>query len=94
MKLCKHEKHIKVIDIWAPKYSTDEVLISTSKVSPDVEYYLIKFKDCNKYPDWFYMSGKMIRRYHTQQNGNGIMYVVPMSKREEFEPTINCEHEG
>lgn len=93
VKLCKHDKY-KVIDhILEPKYSTDEILINVASVLEDVEHYIIKFKKCAKYPDWFYMSGKMIRRFHTQPNGAGKVYVVPMSRREEFEPNKECNHE-
>lgn len=92
MKLCKHMPH-KVIDwVKEPKYSTDEILIKTEAVSPEIEHYLIKFTACNKYPDWFYMSGKVIRRFHTQKNGNGTVYVVPMGKREEFIADNRCGH--
>lgn len=90
MKLCKHQKH-KVIDhILEPKYSTDEILISVSAVPEDVEHFIIKFKKCTKYPDWFYMSGKVIRRHKKQKNGRGEVYVVPMRRREAFEPIKNC----
>ena len=90
---CRHEKH-KVIDsIFEPKYSTDSVRISIDKISPDIEHYLIKFVKCNKYPDWFYMSGKTIRKCPIYPNGAGKVYEVPMSKREEFTPIKKCDHQ-
>ena len=94
MKLCKHEKYKTITNIWEPKYSTDEILINVSSVPDDVEHFLIKLQKCNKYPDWFYMSGKMIRRFRKQKNGNAQCYVVPMSRREDFEPIKEgCKHD-
>ena len=89
-KLCKHAKYKAIDHILEPKYSTDEILISVASVPEDIEHLLIKFKKCNKYPDWFYMSGKMIRRFHKQKSGRGEVYVVPMNRREAFEPIKNC----
>ena len=95
MILCKHDNY-KVIDhILEPKYSTQEILISTDAISPNIEHYLIRFSKPapqEKY-GWFYMSGKTIRRHKKQKNGRGEVYVVPLSKREEFIPNKTCEHE-
>ena len=94
MELCKHARY-KVIDwIKDPKWSTDEILINTDAIDQNVEHYIIQFSNespKNKY-GWFYMSGKVIRRFHKQKNGHGWVYVVPMSKREEFTPIKKCEH--
>ena len=93
MTFCKHQRH-KVIDwIKEPRYHDDMVLINVSAIVPDTEHYLIKFVKCNKYPDWFYMSGKDIRRQKIQANGRGEVYVVPMSKREDFAPIKRCQHD-
>lgn len=94
MKLCKHEPHRVIDDILEPKYSTDSVLIAVYKVPEHIEHVLIKFqKHVPDYPGWFYMSAKMIRKHPTQKNGRTTVYVVPMSKREEFEPIKQCEHD-
>lgn len=93
MRLCPHINYRVIDTIREPKYSTDEILISIARIDPNIEHYIIKFTNCNQYPDWFYMSGKRIRRYHTQKNGRGEMYVVPMSVREPFEPIRNCPHQ-
>ena len=93
LKLCRHQKH-KVIDhILEPKYSTDEILISVAAVPEDVEHFLIKFKKCNKYPDWFYMSrNDIVKGTKKQPNGRGEVYCVPLSRRQEFTPNKRCEH--
>ena len=91
---CKHQRYKKIDWIKSPKWSTDEILINTEAVSPEIEHYLVQFTDespKNKY-GWFYMSGKVIRRHKTQPNGRGKVYVVPMSKREEFTPIKDCGH--
>lgn len=97
LNLCKHAKYIKIDNIKSPKWSTDEILINVDRVHEDVEHYIIQFTDespKNKY-GWFYMSGKMIRRFRTQPNGRGNVYVVPMSRREEFIPIKeNCGHDA
>lgn len=94
MKLCKHAKYKAIDHILEPKYSTDEILINVASVPEDIEHFLIKFKKCTKYPDWFYMSGKMIRRFHKQKNGRGEVYVVPMNRKETFvaDKECNCEN--
>jgi hypothetical protein len=92
MKLCKHELHKVIDDILEPKYSTDSVRINVKKVTDKVEHYLIRFVKSTDYPDWFYMSGKLIRKHPVYPNGRGFVYEVPMSKRDTFEPIKNCEH--
>ena len=89
---CVHQPHKIIADILEPKYSTDEVLISTSKVTEYTENYLIKFVNCNKYPDWYWFSGAHIRKCKTQPNGRGTVYVVSMKDREDFEPITECDH--
>ena len=92
MKLCKHSIHKVINDIKSPKWSTDEILISTDKVSDRIEHYIISFSDQNprdKY-GWFYLAGKDIRRAKTQPNGRGQVYVVSMKKRQPFTADKNC----
>jgi len=92
MKLCKHQDHTVIDWVLDPKWSTKEILLDVEKITK--EHNIIQFKNesaKNKY-GWFYMSGKMIRRHHTQKNGAGQMYVVPLSKRQSFEPNKRCEH--
>lgn len=94
MKLCKHSRH-KVIDwIKDPKWSTDEILINVDAIDQNIEHYLFQFanESAKKKYGWFYMEGKVIRRHHKQRNGSGMVYVVPLSKRQEFEPIKVCEH--
>lgn len=90
---CKHEPHKVIDDILEPRYHDDSLLIAKYKVPEHIEHVLIKFKKCTKYPDWFYMSAKLIRKHPTQKNGAGSVYCVPMNKREPFAPINNCDHE-
>jgi hypothetical protein len=91
-KLCKHQPHKVISDIKSPKWSTDEILIGTHKVTDNIEHYIIQFEDespRNKY-NWFYMAGKDIRRSKTQPNGRGEVYVVSMKKRQPFVADKKC----
>lgn len=92
MMLCKHMPHTVINWIKEPKYSTKEILIDKYKVDMAHEHLLIKFTDCPSIPEWFYMSRKMVRKHKTQPNGRGFVYVVPLSKKEEFKQIKPCEH--
>lgn len=92
MKLCKHDNYTTIDWIREPRYHDDCILISKDKVDFAQEHLLIKFTQCNKYPDWFYMSKKKVRKHRTQTNGKGEVYVVPMREREIFEPIKFCNH--
>lgn len=94
MRLCKHETHKVIDDIKAPKYSNQSIRINVNKVTDAVEHYLIQFQDESPKKEfgWFYMSGKVIRRHKIVPNGNGMVYEVPLSKREPFEQINPCEH--
>lgn len=92
MKLCKHQPHKVIDDIWEPRYHDKKILIHVRKVPQDIEHYIIRFEYPKPKEDygWFYMSGKMIRRHQKQDNGQGEVYVVPLNKRETFIPDKNC----
>ena len=92
MTLCKHQPHTVIDWIKEPKYSTREILIDKEAVDAGQEHLLIRFTNTPSMPDWFYMSRKMVRRHHTQPNGNKTVYVVPLGKREEFIQLKPCEH--
>ncbi len=94
MILCKHQPHRVIDDIKDPKWSTDEILISVHKISPNIEHYIISFSNPSpqKKYGWFYMAGKDIRKCRTQANGRGTVYAVPMDKRQEFIANNKCEH--
>lgn len=104
MRLCKHSRHKVVTHIKDPKWLTKEIRIDVHVIDPNIEHYIIQFsndKAIHQFNDksakeeygWFYMSGSMIRRHKTDKNGGGRVYVVPLSKREPFEPIKNCEHD-
>lgn len=93
MNLCKHSSHKIIDDIWQPRYHDDAVLISKHKLGQKTEWYLIKFTKCNKYKDWYLFKAKDIKKQKTQKNGNGEVYVVPMSLRVDFVANKTCEHD-
>lgn len=92
MKLCKHRPHKVITEIKSPKWSTDEILIATDRVSDRIEHYIIQFEDMSprKKYGWFYMAGKDIRKAKTQANGRGMVYVVSMKKRQPFVADKKC----
>ena len=93
MKLCKHQPH-RVIDwIKAPRYHDNRILIDESKITPKIEHYIFRFTDeaPKKKYGWFYLSGKVIRRYGTQRNGRIMVYAVPLTKTEKFIPDKKCK---
>jgi len=66
------------IKIWAPKYSTNEVLIGTQHVTSGEN--LIVFTKAPKLEGKVYsMDGLKIRSYPKQPNGAGYVYRVPMT---------------
>ena len=93
MKLCKHDSYKTITDIWEPRYSTQSVLINVNKVGEKTEHFLLKFSKAPAYPNWLYFSGKDIRKSPKQKNGGGEVYAVPLSKAEDFEPVLKCQHD-
>lgn len=91
MRLCKHDIY-KVVEVWAPKYSTNQVLINVNKVSDKVDHYLVKFTKAPVLKDWYYFSLHDIKKSSTQKNGAGNMYAVSMDKSQQFTPIKDCEH--
>lgn len=93
MRLCKHDNYRVIDNIWAPKYSTWQVLINVNKVSDNVEHYLIKFTKAPSMPDWYYISREDITSGGQQPNGAGRVYTPSLSKLQPFTPDNHCEHE-
>lgn len=92
-KLCEHEEGLHLIThIKDPKWSTNEILIDTNEARH--QHLVIRFanESPKKKYGWFYMDGGMVRRHRKQKNGRIEVYVVPLDKREEFEPINICEH--
>lgn len=92
---CKHHHYKLLTHIRSPKWSTDEILINVTALPENTNDLVIQFSDESpkeKY-GWFYMDANTVRKHPTQRNGNGMVYVVPMSKREDFVPLKKCEHE-
>jgi len=92
MTFCKHEKYKVINDIWAPKWSTSQVLISANKVSEKVDHYLIKFTKAPSIKGWLYITRKDIIRGGKQKNGTGWVYTPHLDWFEDFTPLKTCEH--
>lgn len=70
-----------VIEIWAPRYSTNSVLIASHKVKAGpnkVVFTKAKHLEGAVYQ----MDGGKIRSYPTQPNGKGVVHIVPFKDLE------------
>lgn len=71
-----------MIEIWAPKYSTNEVLIATHKVQEGINK--IVFTKANHLKGKVYeIDSETIRKGKKQPNGKGYVYVVSMDEMKE-----------
>jgi len=68
-----------MIEIWQPKYSTNEVLIGTHHVTSG-ENEIIFTKAPHLQGKIYTCDGAVIRSFPTQPNGRGTVYVVPFEK--------------
>jgi len=68
------------IQIWSPKYSTDQVLIDPKKVTAHNKIVFTKAKHLEG--KQFYLSGLTIRQSHLMSNGKIMCHAVPMDKLE------------
>ena len=79
----------KPIEIWSPKYSTNEALIGTHHVKNGInEIIFTKAKHLEG--KTFVMTGEKIRSYKKQPNGRGFVYCVPMKDLHQYDET--CPH--
>lgn len=93
MQFCKHTAHKIIDDIWAPRYSTNDVLINVNNLKRSVDHYLIKFTKAPSLPGWYYVDLKTLAKCERQKNGAGAMIVCPLSKLEDFAAQNECEHQ-
>lgn len=89
---CAHTPHIRITNIWEPRYSTKDVLVNVNKLKQGIEHYLIHFEKAKSMPGWYYVSLRDLAKSPRQKNGYGTMLVVPLSKLEDFEPIKRCDH--
>lgn len=76
-------------EIWAPRYSTDDVLLKVSKVKTHNKIVFSKAKHLAG--KTFYISGKDVKRCSKAYNGSITCYAVPMDKLQEMELIDNKE---
>ena len=72
------EGHVQLttIEIWAPRYSTGDVLIQKAKVREHNRVVFSRAK--HLLGKEFYISKNKIKKYPKQDNGGKLVYVVPM----------------
>lgn len=80
---------MNTIDIWSPKFSTNEVLISPYKIKPGLNRII--FTKSNLSP--LLIDSEDIRKYPLTSNGSIGVHAVPMSafKKEELVNQIGME---
>lgn len=67
------------IEIWSPKYSTNEVLIATHRVK-DGDNKIVFTKAKELIGNVYSIDGAKIRSFKTQKNGKATVHCVPMSE--------------
>ena len=67
------------IEIWKPKYSTQEILIATHRVT-DGDNFIKITQDKNYENKLLKLAGEEIRKYPRQRNGKGEVFCVPISR--------------
>lgn len=75
-------------DIWAPKYSTNEVYIAPYKINRsklDIKLRFSKVNDTDEWTgDWF-ISRKKAKSFRKKFDNNGLQcYVVPLNELEKL----------
>lgn len=70
---------INRIEIWAPKYSTNQALIGKHHVAPGLNE-IVFTKAPHLEGKVYLMEGEKIRSFPKQPNGKGYVYCVPMTE--------------
>lgn len=73
-------EEVNTIEIWSPKFSTDEVLIAVKRVKKHNRIIFTKTKHLAGRV--YYISGQVAREYPIQSNGSISCYCIPMNKLE------------
>lgn len=81
-KTISRQTPMQNIEIWAPKYSTREVLIARHKVGT---HNRLTFTKASAYPDVYYLSGETIKKCPITTNGKIDCYAVPLGELEVLE---------
>lgn len=90
MITCRHTP-MKAFEIFAPKYSTKQVLLKAIKVG---EHNKITFtKAPSMGTDPYYISGKNVKKYPKDSNGSIMCYSVPLEELEPLEYQDGCIHQ-
>ena len=89
MILCKHSG-IKTFEIWNPRWHDRRVLLAAHKI---VEHNRVVFTKTKSLEGDFYVSGKTVKKFKKESNGQIDCYSVPLSELEPLEIKAPCEHE-
>lgn len=81
-----------MIEIWAPKWKTREVLIACHKVSSHGTNY-IRFTKCKSLPDIYEVDGEDIANCPVINNGRIDCFAVPLSMLRVASHVETCDPE-
>ncbi len=68
-----------LIKIWAPKYSTNEVLIGAHHVTTGINE-IVFTRAPHLEGKVYQIEGEKVRSYLKKENGKGFVYCVPMAE--------------
>jgi hypothetical protein len=94
MKLCEHDSYTTITKVLEPRYYDKSILLSKETVDSANDILVIRFAKQRPFEEygWFTLDKKMVQKQPIQPNGRIMVYVVPLSKREEFIGIKNCSH--
>ena len=78
---------MKPLEIWSPRYSTQECLVLASKVRSSTEVYSIYFSKAKELAGQrFIMRGNEIKSYPVEKTktGSKLVYAIPMAELERY----------
>lgn len=78
---------MKPLEVWQPRYSTNDCLILATKVKSDTQPYAIYFsKDKTLSGNRYILRGHEIKTFKKERTiqGNKLCYVIPMDELERY----------
>lgn len=68
-------------DIWAPRYSTKDVLLACHKVdNTKTKHFKVTFSKAKSMAGDWYVSKEVVKKCKKETNGTIMTYVVPLDK--------------
>lgn len=85
----KYEQFNTIIDVWEPKYSTEEVYVACWKIDRSKLDIKLRFSKVNPtsdyWGDWFISRKRVVRLKKKYDNNGAECYVIPLSVLEKLQ---------